>query len=99
MTGADDLASVLGHLLIPSCLGDEFGIAKDHVQRRAQFVAHIGQEAGLSLIGVECYASGFFHFGKQGFQRVRTNLRRAIKREQAADAGIPPLTNDDKALQ
>ena len=64
---AQDVAGIIEIALIAQLAeqlaGDDFGKADDGVQRRAQFMAHIGQEAGLGGIGGFGFALG----AAQGF--------------------------------
>src|SRR5215470_7722855 len=55
---------LLGRLTI-SAIRHQFGIAQDGVERRAQLVAHIGEELRLVLAGLFKLAALFLDFVKQ----------------------------------
>jgi hypothetical protein len=62
--GIADIARVLRRVGLPRCGLDDFGKADDRVERRAQFVCHVGEELGLGAVGLLRLAHRFL--GERG---------------------------------
>ena len=91
---ADEAELLLGHPADEADLGlllagerrlaveEQFGQGDDRVQRRAQLVAHVGQEARLALVGVAQAIGAVVELGVEGHDAAVGAVELAVEAEQ-----------------
>ena len=84
-------------------LGDDLGEAQDGVQRRAQFVAHIGEKGGLGGVGgfglepfLQGIVAGLLQFARQILD-LEAQTRILMHLAHQRPAGPPHLKRDKEA--